>query len=123
MDYRKARSTCLSEGGALTTVNRPETKEFLRQKYGRVSEMWLSVNSFKGDDYRWEFADGSTECVSNETSNWNPGEPSGGNEKCVIMKNGDKWADVNCGSTFPFLCQIINDTHQGVYTVSLRIAD
>ena len=87
------------------TINRPETQEFLKQKYRGEYGLWLSANDLKGGDYRWEFADGSTECISKDTSNWKPGEPNNENEHCVIVENGNQWADVECSRTFEFLCQ------------------
>ena len=109
-----ARYKCLSEGASLITINRPETQEFLRQKYGGSGHygLWLSANDLKGGDYRWEFADGSTECISEYTSNWMSNEPNLEREHCVIVRDGDQWADVECSSTFEFLCQILKPEYR-----------
>ena len=111
-NHEMAKYKCLSEGASLITINRPETQEFLRQKYGGVNGLWLSANDLKGGDYRWEFADGSTECISEYTSNWMSNEPNLEGEHCVIVRNGDQWADVECGSTFEFLCQILKPEYR-----------
>ena len=126
--YEMAKYKCLSEGAGLISINRVETLEFVRQKYGNTrGRMWLSANNVKGGGYRWELADGSMESISNETSNWKTGEPEEKPQLCVVVVQGNLclWKSRPCNGnyTYAFLCQILKPEFRlGTYMEQCKIA-
>ena len=82
-------------------------KDYIVTKYGG-EYFWLGLTDTGGNNqWRWEHADGSTECLGN-FENWAIGEPNQDSETCSITEKSKGWADVVCDRAFEFLCQIID---------------
>ena len=104
--YEDARCTCKSEGASLPVVKDVETQRFIDAKYGN-EYFWLSATDSDGAGWKWEFADGSKECMTGFT-NWKLGEPNNPKEHCSITERGIGWSDVDCKNRrLEFLCQIL----------------
>ena len=81
--------------------------------------MWLSANALKGDGiFRWEYADGYTQDISDETSNWKWKPAKNTRSYCVRVENGDKWVNMYCTHNSYILCQIPNpEMNKGMLNV------
>ncbi|XP_066290717.1 adhesion G protein-coupled receptor E2-like isoform X3 [Branchiostoma lanceolatum] len=111
LNYTKARQECGSHGGAgaLAMIKDVETQNFLRNHLKRTSgktqkSFWIGLDDLNDEhDFKW-----------------NDGTLLGGYDKfrsnaphkirdCVVLwrtRKVARWEIKNCGSTFPYICQL-----------------
>ncbi|KAK4312213.1 hypothetical protein Pmani_016336 [Petrolisthes manimaculis] len=106
--WTSARKYCNNHQAYLTSVVTWAEQDFIR--INQLAGGWIGFND-RVSDNEWVWSDGSTVTITN----WNSGEPSGGDENCAEMKDTGLWNDVPCDSALPFTCKRkASDTPIGV---------
>lgn len=90
--WQDAETLAMAHGGHLVTVNDSAENQFLIDNYGVYASPWIGLNDL-GAQGTWVWAYGLS-----DYTNWNPGEPSGGDEQCVVTNwiAPGKWNDMVC---------------------------
>jgi len=97
--HASAKASCVSLDYTLATVESDEGWNALRAAITDLGGYWW-MGLERGSSWIWQ--DGRTTSYSR----WNSGEPndSGGNEDCVSQNSAGTWNDINCASSFYYVC-------------------
>jgi len=103
MDWTSARAWCNDKGGELASITNEYEQAFLVNfLWGDANNFWIGLTDRNTGYFVW--IDQSDYVYTN----WQPGEPSGGNENCVEMRiTGNvhgEWNDLDCAQQIPFVC-------------------
>ena len=92
-------------GGKLAELRKQTTNDFINDVAKDGEELWIGINDISKEGvFVYE---SNSEPVT--WTNWGPGEPNTGD--CVRLKQ-ERWCDLNCDHTRPFVCERIV---QGMY--------
>ncbi|XP_022096342.1 snaclec EMS16 subunit alpha-like [Acanthaster planci] len=111
LSYEEAESHCqeLSQPGRsahLASILSAAENAFLLQ-YNAAAlpqsnfAVWIGYDRLSLDKYQW--VDGSN---GSGFTDWSPGEPTGGVEKCAVLWYGVHWNDWGCYNIAPFVCKM-----------------
>ncbi|HEX4513619.1 MAG TPA: C-type lectin domain-containing protein [Polyangiaceae bacterium] len=97
-----AQTTCAGTGAHLVTLTQTSEQTAV-QALGTGTERWIGLFRKNGaptdPSYAW---------ITNEPragfADWSPGEPNGSGQ-CVRLLATNLWADDNCATTHPFICE------------------
>jgi len=105
MNWDGARSWCKDKGADLVSItNDYELAYLVSFLWGDANNFWIGLTDRGTGYYVWI---DQTDYVY---TNWQPGEPSGGDEGCVEMRitpdTHGMWNDLDCLNEIPFACYV-----------------
>lgn len=119
-NHATATTVCADQEMALARIDDTAENTWVSDQRGALlgdNNVWLGGDDIAAEGV-WLWSDGTQfwqggsggAVVGELFSNWDGGEPNngGGNEDCVIMKNGGsryQWDDKPCGNSVEFVCE------------------
>ncbi|KAK2894328.1 hypothetical protein Q8A73_016812 [Channa argus] len=105
--WTDAQSHCRSKYTDLSTVQTEKQLADLNELIGSDEYFWIGLYPDTGS-WRWSLENQTYYGAGKaDFRMWNPGEPNSGPSYYkvgVAMMSSDRWADVECNDTFPFVC-------------------
>ncbi|XP_042230649.1 C-type mannose receptor 2-like, partial [Homarus americanus] len=97
--WTAAQRECQSHQAHLVSVATWAEQDYVFNHQGGGGWLGLNDRALEGS---WVWSDGTSVTITN----WNEGEPSGGDKNCVEMiDSAGKWNDVRCEQERPFICK------------------
>ena len=89
--------------------------------------VWIGLirkqgSNMSNDEYRWD-QDNTT--VSESDLPWIGGDPSGGDQNCIRIKDNTgyaKLADFQCSEDFRYICEMGSDDESAGKNINIRIS-
>ncbi|KAM3591310.1 uncharacterized protein V6R79_026463 [Siganus canaliculatus] len=108
--WKEAQSYCREKYTDLATVSDMEDMEDMKKLHeaagGRKSHAWIGLyNDSKTEKFVWRWVQPGV-VYNDSEANWVPPEPnnSGGNEHCVMVREKREWNDIDCDTSYAFIC-------------------
>ncbi|XP_018429665.1 PREDICTED: C-type lectin domain family 10 member A-like, partial [Nanorana parkeri] len=104
--WLRAKENCEQKKAHLVVINSREEMNFIN-KLSRSVSVWIGLSDRDGS---WKWVDGTP--YEKTPKFWKPGQPDdwfdpseGEGEDCTHTLDGDKWNDIRCSMSFPYVCE------------------